>query len=176
MVAIRQGWGKREAFRVAKFEVEITARLGELLNGTTHLKHGPGRGKKKSSPAEPFLCDLGVTKKLSHVAQRVASVKPKARERYFAECADKGSALCRVRRYTSRNRVESALMGKDAPRLRPRRRRRVQRHIDAEVMEFIRAVDAYRLEHGLRFLKWSEILEVVKALGYRKVKASTETT
>ncbi|MEE9297242.1 MAG: hypothetical protein V3W34_20060 [Phycisphaerae bacterium] len=42
---------------------------------------------------DPKLSDLGVTKKLSHVAQRVASVKPKARERYYAECADNGKPL-----------------------------------------------------------------------------------
>lgn len=95
LFAAKQGWSKREVRRVSEIEVRATARLGELLDGTPKAKgrSGPGRGKagSRAGPAfsdTPTLSDLGVTKKLSHVAQRVATVKPKARERYFAECAD----------------------------------------------------------------------------------------
>lgn len=41
--------------------------------------------------------------------------------------------------------------------------------IDDEVLEFIAAVDNYKLQHGRPFPSWSEILWILKQLGYRKV-------
>jgi hypothetical protein len=38
----------------------------------------------------------------------------------------------------------------------------------ADVVEFITAVDDYKRIHGRPFPSWSEILEVLKGLGYRK--------
>ncbi len=40
--------------------------------------------------------------------------------------------------------------------------------MSAEVIEFITAVDEYKRKRGRPFPSWSEILEVVKQLGYRK--------
>jgi hypothetical protein len=37
-----------------------------------------------------------------------------------------------------------------------------------EVIEFITAVDAYKRKHQRPFPSWSEILDVVKALGYSR--------
>lgn len=37
-----------------------------------------------------------------------------------------------------------------------------------EVIEFITAIDAYKRQHGRPFPNWSEILEVVKGLGYAR--------
>lgn len=53
-----------------------------------------------------------------------------------------------------------------------RRRRRSERnssHYDDETMEFIQAVDAYRRRFNRSFPALSELLSVLKALGYRKV-------
>ena len=38
----------------------------------------------------------------------------------------------------------------------------------AEVIEFITAIDAYKRQNARPFPNWSEILEVVKRLGYAR--------
>ncbi len=42
----------------------------------------------------------------------------------------------------------------------------------ADVLEFIRAMDHYKRVHQRPFPNWSEVLEVVKALGYARARAS----
>ena len=37
-----------------------------------------------------------------------------------------------------------------------------------EVMEFITAIDDYKRRHERPFPNWSEVLEILKGLGYRK--------
>ncbi len=39
---------------------------------------------------------------------------------------------------------------------------------DADQLEFMRAMDQYKRDSGRYFPHWSEVLEVVKSLGYRK--------
>ncbi len=38
-----------------------------------------------------------------------------------------------------------------------------------EVLEFITAIDEYKRVHGRQFPNWSEVLEILKELGYSKV-------
>ena len=40
--------------------------------------------------------------------------------------------------------------------------------VDAEVLEFIEAVDRFKKQHGRPFPSWSEILLIVRQLGYRR--------
>lgn len=40
--------------------------------------------------------------------------------------------------------------------------------VDAEVLEFIEAIDRYRKERSRPFPSWSEVLHVLRSLGYRK--------
>ncbi|HKD99733.1 MAG TPA: hypothetical protein VKE69_01885 [Planctomycetota bacterium] len=40
-------------------------------------------------------------------------------------------------------------------------------------MEFLKAVDDYRLRHSRPFPSWSEVLLILKTLGYRKVAKPT---
>lgn len=40
--------------------------------------------------------------------------------------------------------------------------------IDAEVLEFIEAIDKYKQKHSRPFPSWSEVLMVLKSLGYAK--------
>lgn len=42
-------------------------------------------------------------------------------------------------------------------------------HMTDEQFEFIMAVDRYKKENQRPFPTWTEVLEVIKALGYRKV-------
>ena len=41
--------------------------------------------------------------------------------------------------------------------------------IDDEVLDFIAAIDSYKVQHGRPFPSWSEILWILKQLGYRKI-------
>ena len=40
--------------------------------------------------------------------------------------------------------------------------------VDADALEFIAAIDRFKKEHGRPFPSWSEILLVVRQLGYRR--------
>lgn len=40
--------------------------------------------------------------------------------------------------------------------------------VDAEVLEFIEAIDRFKREHGRPFPSWSEVLMVLRELGYRR--------
>jgi hypothetical protein len=40
--------------------------------------------------------------------------------------------------------------------------------VDEEVLEFIAALDRFKKEHNRNFPSWSEVLHVVKSLGYRR--------
>lgn len=40
---------------------------------------------------------------------------------------------------------------------------------ESEVMEFLKAIDTFKRKTGKLFPSWSDILDIVKSLGYRKV-------
>jgi hypothetical protein len=40
----------------------------------------------------------------------------------------------------------------------------------AEVLEFVQAIDDYKRENNRPFPSWSEVLEIVRLLGYEKVR------
>jgi hypothetical protein len=40
--------------------------------------------------------------------------------------------------------------------------------IDAEALEFIEAIDRFKREHGRPFPSWSEVLMVLRELGYHR--------
>lgn len=40
--------------------------------------------------------------------------------------------------------------------------------IDADALEFIEAIDRFKKQHGRPFPSWSEVLMVVRQLGYRR--------
>ncbi len=41
--------------------------------------------------------------------------------------------------------------------------------VDAEALEFIEAIDRFKKQHGRPFPSWSEVLLVLRQLGYRRV-------
>ncbi len=70
-----------------------------------------------------------------------------------------------------------------APRREPRRPRAPRRtadgdepdrsspqlaEVDADALEFIAALDRFKKEHGRPFPSWSEVLLVLRQLGYRR--------
>jgi hypothetical protein len=58
--------------------------------------------------------------------------------------------------------------GKGPRRMAPRSAPPAEVEIDAEVMEFIEALDRYRRDNARPFPSWSEVMHVLRALGYRK--------
>ncbi|WP_437224255.1 hypothetical protein SH661x_003552 [Planctomicrobium sp. SH661] len=50
-----------------------------------------------------------------------------------------------------------------------------ERDYKPDEIEFMRAMDDYKRRSGRQFPTWSEVLEVIRDLGYRKVAAPTTT-
>lgn len=77
-----------------------------------------------------------------------------------------------------KRRVPVALDRRQTDRRTGERRRQVdpttcERDYDAEELEFLRAIEEYKRDFCRPFPTWSEVLEVAKALGYRKVAERT---
>ncbi len=49
-----------------------------------------------------------------------------------------------------------------------------ERDYSTEEIEFMNAIDTYKRRSGRPFPTWSEVLEVVRSLGYRKVETPSE--
>lgn len=52
--------------------------------------------------------------------------------------------------------------------LEPERSAPALAEVDAEVLEFIEAVDRFKKQHGRPFPSWSEVLLILRQLGYRR--------
>lgn len=50
----------------------------------------------------------------------------------------------------------------------PSRSQPLDLEIDAEVMEFIEAIDRFKHDHARPFPSWSEVLHILRELGYQK--------
>ena len=64
------------------------------------------------------------------------------------------------------------------PRRKVERRRQIdpttcERDYSEDEIEFMRAMDDYKRRSGRQFPTWSEVLEVVRSMGYRKVADPT---
>jgi len=64
-------------------------------------------------------------------------------------------------------------------RVRAERRRQIdpttcERDYSDDEVEFMSAMDDYKRRSGRQFPTWSEVLEVVRSMGYRKVADATE--
>ncbi len=102
------------------------------------------------------------------VISEVATIDRRVRER--RRLADRRSGqpsnyTGEERRKTTRRKVE--------------RRRLVdpttcERDYTADEIEFMKAMDEYKRRSGRQFPTWSEVLEVLRSLGYRKVAPPSE--
>lgn len=90
-----------------------------------------------------------------------------------------------LRRKSAERRTEkSAIYDDDDRRESGRRQIERRRQIDPttcerdyqpDEVEFMRAMDDYKRRSGRQFPTWSEVLEVLRDLGYRKVASPTTT-
>lgn len=89
------------------------------------------------------------------------------------------------RRISNKSRgAEAASAASAAPQVKSDRRKiERRRQIDPttcerdyteEQVEFMKAMDLYKRRSGRQFPTWSEVLEVIENLGYRKVAEPTE--
>jgi hypothetical protein len=67
-----------------------------------------------------------------------------------------------------------------SPRRQADRRRQIdpttcERDYQPDEIEFMRAMDDYKRRSGRQFPTWSEVLEVIRDLGYRKVAQPSTT-
>ncbi len=82
------------------------------------------------------------------------------------------------RRFPTQARPDGVERRQD-PRRKVERRRQIdpttcERDYSLDEVEFMSAMDTYKRRSGRQFPTWSEVLEVVRSLGYRKVEAPTE--
>lgn len=83
------------------------------------------------------------------------------------------------RRTSETPRLEGAER-RDGERRKVERRRMIdpttcERDYSEQEVEFMRAMDDYKRRSGRQFPTWSEVLEVIRDLGYRKVAAETQS-
>jgi hypothetical protein len=48
--------------------------------------------------------------------------------------------------------------------------------LSSEELQFIKAIEKYKSENNKHFLSWTEVLKIVKELGYKKVSKKGTTT
>lgn len=91
------------------------------------------------------------------------------------------------RRETTERRDGETTTGHEGENRRTTQRRKVERRrqIDPTTCErdysedeidFMRAMDDYKRRSGRQFPTWSEVLEVLRSMGYRKVAEPTDLT
>lgn len=81
-----------------------------------------------------------------------------------------------------RNGKDSSYTGEErrkTPRRQVERRRLIdpttcERDYSGDEIEFMKAMDDYKRKSGRMFPTWSEVLEVVRSLGYAKPESATE--
>lgn len=49
------------------------------------------------------------------------------------------------------------------------RKSRFSTAVDGEAMEFIKSIEDYKTKKGRSFPSWTEVLLIIKSMGYRKV-------
>lgn len=74
------------------------------------------------------------------------------------------------RKATARSVAEGGGLARSnkAPAKKPQPATTKPSEMEADVLEFIQAIDDYKRQEGRPFPSWSEVLEIVKGLGYER--------
>jgi hypothetical protein len=93
---------------------------------------------------------------------------------------ERPSELVVTRRTAKERRQKDAESFEGADRRKVERRRQIdpttcERDYRPDEVEFMTAMDDYKRRSGRMFPTWSEVLEVIRDLGYRKVAQPTQT-
>ncbi len=65
--------------------------------------------------------------------------------------------------------AKMAETGNEPPKTKTERITQFSTAVDDEALEFIRAIEKFKFDKGRAFPSWTEVLSIVKDLGYRKV-------
>ena len=100
------------------------------------------------------------------------------REAVVEQRANSDRRLADRRRFPTKPRADGEER-RQPERRRQERRRQIdpttcERDYSGDEVEFMSAMDVYKRKSGRPFPTWSEVLEVIRSLGYRKVEAATE--
>ena len=113
-------------------------------------------------------------------AERRTAARPSATasDSYTADSYTADS--CASGSYTSDSYEDTGSPRRAAPRRKVERRRQIdpttcERDYSDDEVAFMRAMDEYKRKSGRMFPTWSEVLEVLVSIGYRKVEAPQET-
>ena len=97
-----------------------------------------------------------------------------------AERSRRGAPVNRLATVERRSHARRAALAEDAPpaveRRSVERRKQIdpttcERDYSGDEVDFMRAMDEYKRLAGRQFPTWSEVLEVVRAIGYERVNA-----
>lgn len=103
-----------------------------------------------------------------------SSEKPAQTDRDRRQGCDRRASVVDRRSGLDRRKTDKPHPGLERRRGPGRRRSDTRRSAEEgemteEQFEFVRAVDEYKRVNGRPFPTWTEVLDVIKALGYRKV-------
>ena len=121
-------------------------------------------------------------KKTSTTSPQAKSASPKAEKSAAAPAMDRRSALGGDQRESPDRRVEDQPIKVERRQLQRRKKVNRRRQIDpttcerdytTDEVEFMQALDEYKRKNGRMFPTCSEILEVVRDIGYSRQTAST---
>ncbi|MCB9887192.1 MAG: hypothetical protein H6838_17000 [Planctomycetes bacterium] len=94
---------------------------------------------------------------------RKKSAPSKAGKRRVGTVAGKAT-----KKAAARARPAASSSKKAAAKADPERSSPALAEVDADVLEFIAAIDRFKQQHSRPFPSWSEVLMVVRELGYRR--------
>lgn len=85
----------------------------------------------------------------------------------------------KVNRRIDLEKSEEVKLNGSEDRRKKERRRQIdpttcERDYTEDEVEFMKAMDIYKRRSGRQFPTWSEVLEVLRSMGYRKVEEPTE--
>ena len=100
--------------------------------------------------------------------KKKAAGKAKSPGKSAKKAATKKVAKKAVKKAAAAKTPKKASTKKAVRRRRKAIAKPTDRNIDPEAMEFIHAIDAYNIAHDRPFPSWSEVLHILRELGYWK--------
>ena len=105
-------------------------------------------------------------RKVSAAKGSKAATKPAAKAKSKAQCQAKPPTANGVKAEASQGRL--AKVSTKAKATEPERSSPAMAVVDRDVLEFIAAIDDFKQANGRPFPSWSEVLLVVRQLGYTR--------
>ncbi len=157
-----EGVSRPDAFK--RLTEELGAPLG-TIRGAYYSKRGDGssRPRRRATAVEDALADAraALERAVGQIDREVAAAKERADEARAEHDELKASATAR----------KAALARASSGRRRFVDPATCERDYSAAEMEFLDAIQEYKRTSGRMFPTWSEVLEVVRGLGYEKASA-----